>query len=54
MSIGSGMDGIEHSFLNVDGNRVYLGNFDENGLNCNWDWDDNRNDNIGAFPVMVD
>lgn len=32
---------------NADGNRLKLGNFDENGLNCdNWNWDDNRNDNL--------
>ena len=33
--------------LDSDGNRVYVGNFDQNGLNINNNWDDNRNDNIG-------
>lgn len=35
------------NFLTSDGNRVYVGNFDSNGLNVNNNWDDNRNDNIG-------
>lgn len=40
--------------LNADGNRLNLGDFDENGLNCdNYNWDDNRNDNLGVFPLMV-
>ena len=30
-----------------DGNRVYLGNFDTNGLNVNDNWNDYRNDNLG-------
>ena len=34
-------------FLDSDGNRVNVGNFDANGLNVN-NWDDgNRNSNIG-------
>ena len=42
-----------------DGNRVNVGNFDENGLNVNNYWDDNRNYNIGlaasrqSFSVNV-
>jgi hypothetical protein len=31
-----------------------LGNFDENGLNCNNWWDSNRNGNIGVFALMVE
>ena len=47
------IDGIKLT-LNADGNRLNLGNFDENGLNCdNYNWDDNRNDNLGVFPLMV-
>ena len=34
-------------YLDSDGNRVYLGNFDADGLNVNNNWDDNRNGNIG-------
>lgn len=34
-------------FLDSDGNRVNVGNFDANGLNVNNYWDDNRNSNIG-------
>ena len=34
-------------YLDANGNRVNVGNFDANGLNVNnWN-DDNRNDNIG-------
>lgn len=33
--------------MDSDGNRVNLGNFDEDGLNVNNNRDDNRNDNIG-------
>ena len=37
-----------------DGNRLNVGNFDETGLSCDyWDWDDERFDNLGAFPLMV-
>jgi hypothetical protein len=40
--------------LNADGNRLDLGDFDEQGLNCdNYDWDDNRNDNLGCFALMM-
>jgi hypothetical protein len=35
-------------YLDSDGNRVYVGNFDANGLNVNNYWDNNRNDNIGV------
>lgn len=38
---------------NPDGNRLNLGNFDENGLNCNNWWNDNRNDNLGVFGLMM-
>lgn len=42
-------------FCNADGNRLNLGNFDENGLNCdNWNWDDNHNDNLGVFALMME
>ena len=34
-------------------NRLELGNFDEDGLNCNDNWDDDANDNLGVFPLMV-
>jgi hypothetical protein len=40
--------------LHVDGNRLNLGDFDSNGLNCdNWNQDDDRNSNLGCFPLMV-
>ena len=32
----------------ADGNRVYVGNFDSEGLNVNNYWDDNRNSNLGV------
>ena len=35
------------NYVTSDGNRVNVGNFDENGLNVNNYWDDNRNYNIG-------
>jgi hypothetical protein len=35
-------------YLDSDGNRVYVGNFDAKGLNVNNYWDDNQNDNIGV------
>lgn len=35
------------NIVDSDGNRVNLGNFDEDGLNVNNNWDDNRNSNIG-------
>jgi len=35
-------------FVDSDGNRVNVGNFDRNGLNVNnWN-DDNRNSNLGV------
>lgn len=41
------IDGNEQ-YLDSDGNRVNVGNFDSKGLNVNnWN-DDNRNDNIGV------
>ncbi len=53
--MGGGTDDKRHiSTRNSDGNRLNLGNFDEHGLNCNdnW-WDENRNSNMGVFPLMV-
>jgi len=39
---------------NADGNRLNLGNFDDTGLNCNnWNDDDNANDNLGVFALMM-
>lgn len=35
-------------FLDSDGNRVNVGNFDSDGLNVNNYWDDNRNSNLGV------
>ncbi len=35
-------------YVDSDGNRVNLGNFDQDGLNVNNDWDTNRNNNIGV------
>ena len=40
------MDGNKQ-ILDSDGNRVNVGNFDQNGFNVNNNWDDNRNDNLG-------
>ena len=34
-------------YLDSDGNRVNVGNFNASGLNVNNNWDDNRNDNLG-------
>lgn len=40
---------------NADGNRLNLGNFDDTGLNCNnWNFDDNANDNLGVFALMME
>lgn len=39
---------VRCSDLTSDGNHVYVGNFDANGLNVNNNWDDNRNDNLGV------
>jgi hypothetical protein len=36
------------NIIDSDGNRVYVGNFDADGLNVNNYWDNNRNDNIGV------
>lgn len=56
-STGGGIEDRKYNniALNSDGNRLNLGNFDENGLNCdNWNWNgDNRNSNLGCFPLMV-
>ena len=39
---------------NADGNRLNLGDFDDTGLNCNnWNDDDNANDNLGVFALMM-
>lgn len=46
-SISGDTDGDEQQ-VDSDGNRVNVGNFDDNGLNVNNNWDDNRNDNIGV------
>ena len=35
------------NFVDSDGNRVNVGNFDSQGLNVNNNSDDNRNDNLG-------
>lgn len=35
------------NIVDSDGNRVNLGNFDEDGLSVYNNWDDNRNSNIG-------
>ena len=32
----------------ANGNLVCVGNFDDNGLNVNNNWDDNANDNLGV------
>ena len=34
-------------YVDSDGNRVNVGNFDADGFNVNNNWDDNRNDNLG-------
>lgn len=40
---------------NADGNRLNLGNFDDAGLNCGyWYFDDNANDNVGVFALMME
>ncbi len=55
--MGGDLEDSGHIMLafHADGNRLNLGNFDEHGLNCdnNWNWDDNRNDNLGVFPLIV-
>ena len=35
-------------YIDSDGNHVYVGYFDADGLNVNNNWDDNRNVNIGV------
>lgn len=45
--MGSATDGREYKRVSSNGNRVYVGNFDADGLNINNNWDDNRNDNLG-------
>ena len=41
-------------FCDASGNRLNLGDFDGNGLNCNnWNDDDNANDNLGVFALMM-
>jgi hypothetical protein len=39
--------------ISADGNHVNVGNFDEDGLNVNNYWDDNRNDNIGVASARI-
>ena len=39
---------VRTSSLDSDGNRVYVGNFDADGLRVNFYWDDNRNSNLGV------
>ncbi len=54
-SMGSDIGGRVHicSRLRDSGNRVNLGNFNRDGLNCdNWNWDD-ANSNIGCLALMV-
>jgi len=53
-STSSGLEGAVHTnwILQVNGNRLIAGNFDENGLNCN-NWNENGNDNVGFFLLMV-
>ena len=52
-SKGSDLDGDWHN-CNADGNRLNLGDFDGNGLNCdNWNFDEKRNDNLGVFVLMM-
>jgi len=54
-SKGGGIDGYRHICSRIrDGNRLNLGNFDRDGLNCdNWNWDDDGNDNLGCFAPMM-
>ena len=40
------MDG-SGQYIDSDGNRVNLGDFDAGGLRVNYYWDNNRNDNLG-------
>lgn len=52
--MGSGLDGEQYIMTCLpNGNRLNL-NFSEDGLNCdNWNWDDNRNSNLGCFALMM-
>ncbi len=45
--MGSAMDRCGYKRVSSNGNHVYVGNFDADGLNVNNNWDDNRNDNLG-------
>ena len=36
------------NYVDANGNRVNVGNFDAKGLNVNNNWDNNRNDNLGV------
>jgi hypothetical protein len=41
------------AYSDSDGNRLNL-NWVEGTLNCdNWNWDEDRNSNVGAFPLMM-
>jgi len=41
--------------LDSGGDRLRLGDFDEDGLNCNdWYWDDDSGPNLGCFPLGVE
>ena len=54
-SRGSGIGGHRHncSRLRDSGNRLNLGNFNRDGLNCdNWSWND-ANSDIGCLALMV-
>ena len=42
------MDEGRQISVTSDDNRVNVGNFDENGLNVNNNWDDNYNSNLGV------
>ncbi len=45
---------VSGASCNADGNRLNLGDFDDAGLNCDDDnWNDDRNDHIGAFALMM-
>jgi len=38
-------------YVDSDGNRVNVGNFDGAGINVNNNWDDNRHSNLGVSAV---
>ena len=50
MSITSNSGDTDGSgqYVDSDGNRVNVGDFDSGGLNVNNNWNDNRNDNLGV------